>query len=47
MTDQELIEQLRSEIDRLQDELMAEHERLLDARRELGARSEPDLYYGR
>ena len=47
MTDQELIEQLRSEVDRLTNELEAEHERLLDAERELGAKSEPDEFYTR
>ncbi len=47
MTDAETIEQLREEIDRLRNENEAVNERLLDAERALGSKSEPDLYYGR
>ena len=40
-------EQLREEIDRLRNENEAVNERLMDAERELGAKSEPDDYYTR
>ncbi len=47
MTDAETIEQLREEIDRLRNENEAVNERLLDAERALGAKSEPDDFYTR